>query len=384
MRRRLALVSTLLVVSVSAQTAPPAVVLSAEGKVHADVRAFPGGPVGEAPGVLLRRARIEVTAEVDGRYRLVLEPDFGEGEVELKDGYVEADVGRALAARVGQFKTPAGYESLRSSSDLRFAERALPTALSPRRDLGAMLAWETPRVEVQVGVFNGVADGGSADGGDGSTTLDGAARVFGYPVGSGASGARLGLGLAVVAGTERGADEAPAFDDYETPGERAVFTYAPGVRADGARLRVLPQATLDVGRLHVLGEWALARHRLDAPGGPTVLAHRAWQASASVVLLGVPRGDDRPIPRRSVTEGGAGAVEVSARVHGLTLDRDAGPLAPTASARQATAVGVAVHWSPVAQARLGLTAERTVFEPFGVAGAPEPETFVVLRAQLDL
>ena len=71
MRRRLALVSTLLVVSVSAQTAPPAVVLSAEGKVHADVRAFPGGPTGEAPGVLLRRARIEVTAEVDGRYRLV-------------------------------------------------------------------------------------------------------------------------------------------------------------------------------------------------------------------------------------------------------------------------------------------------------------------------
>ena len=102
------------------------------------------------------------------------------------------------------------------------------------------------------------------------------------------------------------------------------------------------------------------------------------------MLLGVPRCDDRPIPRRSVTEGGPGAVEVSARVHGLALDQDARPLAADESSQRATAVGVAVHWSPVAQARLGLTAERTAFEPFGVAGAPEPETFVVLRAQLDL
>lgn len=366
-----------LVAPAAAQTGP--VNVSAEGKVHADSRAFPAGPLGEAPGFILRRARVEITAEVGGWLRAVVEPDVGEGEVELKDGFVEADLAAGLAVRVGQFKTPVGYESLRSSTDLRFAERAFPTALSPRRDLGAMLSWESPRVEVQAGVFNGVADGESADGDEGSETLDGAARVFGYPLAS--TRARLGLGLAIAAGSARSGD---ALADYETPGGRGLLEYADGVAPDGARVRLAPQATLDVGRLHVLGEWTLARNRLDTSGGPEIAEHRAWQAATSLVVVGVPRGEDRPVPRRSVTDGGPGAVEVSARVHGLALHEGAGPLAAGARARRATAVGVALHWSPVAEARLGLTAERTAFDPFGVSSAPEPETFVVLRAQIDL
>lgn len=372
----------LLALAAPGVVAQTGLVISAEGKVHADARAFPSGPLGEAPGFLLRRARIEVTAEVNGWLHAVVEPDFGEGEVELKDGFVEADVATGLAVRVGQFKAPVGYESLRSSSDLRFAERAFPTALSPRRDLGAMLTWESARIEAQAGVFNGVPDGGSTDGDAGSETLDGVARVFGTPVVS--RRARLGVGFAVAAGTERGTADAPGLDGYETSGDRDLFEYAPGVRVDGARLRIAPQATLDVGRLHVLGEWTLARHRLDTPGGRATVEHRAWQAAASVVVVGVPQSDDRPVPQRSVTEGGPGAVEVSVRVHGLALDEDAGPLASVGSARRATAVGVALHWSPVAQARLGLTVERTVFDPFGVRAAPEPETFVVFRAQIDL
>ena len=113
-----------------AQTLPAGVEVSIGGTVHADARAFPSGPVGEGPGLLLRRARVEVAVEVAGRFRAVVEPGFGEGEVELVDGYAEADLAPALAVRVGRFKTPVGYESLRSSSDLRFAERALPTAIA--------------------------------------------------------------------------------------------------------------------------------------------------------------------------------------------------------------------------------------------------------------
>lgn len=369
---------------VAAQTSPRSIVVSASGKVHADTRAFPSGPSGEAPGFLLRRARVKLTAEVDGWLRGVVEPGFGEGDVELVDGYVEADLGGRtggpLAVRFGRFKTPVGYESLRSSSDLRFAERAFPTALAPRRDLGAMLTWESDRVEAQMGVFNGVADGGSA-GDEGSPTVDGAARVFGYPVQT--DRARLGVGLGVVAGTARGTN-GDRLADYATPGDRTVFEVAPGVAPAGARVRVAPQATLDLGRLHVLGEWTLASHRLDAPTGALTVRHQAWQAAASAVLVGESRGDERPVPRRSLTEGGLGAVEVSARVHGLALDPEAGPLSVEGGARRATAVGAAIHWSPVAEARLGITAERTVFGAFGLEQAAAPETFVVLRAQIDL
>ena len=376
-RLAVALVLFVSTASVQAQAGARSVEVSVGGKVHADARAFPEGPTGEAPGVGLRRARVEVEAEVGGWLRFVVEPGLGEGEVELVDGFVETDLTDRLAVRVGRFKTPVGYESLRSSSDLRFAERALPTALSPRRDLGAVLAWRSPRVEAQAGVFNGVPDGSSRSN-DWGSGGDLAARVFARP------GAGLGLGVGVSAGTERGTAEVSDLDDYETPGDRTVFDYAPAGRADGARYRLAPQATLDLGPLHVLGEWTLARHRLDAPGGAATVEHRAWQAAASVVLVGVPQGDDRPVPRRSLAEGGPGAVEVSARVHRLTLDEDAGPLATAASAQRATAVGVAVHWSPVAEARLGLTAERTAFRPFGVEEDPEAETFVVLRAQIDI
>ena len=353
--------------------------VEAGGKIHADARAFPDGPAGDAPGLLLRRARVKLAVEVDGRFRAVLEPGFGEGEAELLDSYVEARLGRGVRARAGRFKTPFGYESLRSSSDLRFAERGLPTAISPRRDLGAALvgAWGGGRLEAQAGVFNGVPDGSSRDNPWGSGG-DVAARVFARP------GGGLGVGLAVTAGAERGTAGETDLADYETSGDRAFFQYAEGVVADGARVRVGPQATLDVGPLHLLGEWMRAEHRVAGPRGPADLAHTAWQVAASVVLVGEPRGDDRPVPRRDVTEGGPGAIEVSARVHGLRADSEAAALAAPESAAEATAWALALHWTPTDLVRLGATVERTAFEAFPGGLDVEAETFVVGRFQIDL
>lgn len=316
-----------------------------------------------------------MAVELDGWVRAVLEPGFGEGEVELVDGYAEADLGRSLRLRVGRFKTPFGYESLRSSSDLRFAERALPTALSPRRDLGAMLhgAWAGGHVEAAASVFNGVEDGGSEDG-ERSSAKDAVARLFARPLPG------LGVGIAVAAGAERGAADGPALADYETSGGRPLFQYAEGVYADGPRLRLGPQGTLDAGPFHLLGEATWARHRVRSGAEAVDLTHRAWQVAASAVVVGAPRGDDRPRPRRPVTEGGPGAVEVSARLHGLRLDADSAPLAdPEADAEGAVAWALALHWSPTAETRLGATVERTAFDGAG----PRPaETFLVVRAQL--
>lgn len=347
----------------------PRVRVAVEGNLHVDYRLFAEGPAGEAPGFLVRRARAEATAEIDGRLRVVGEVDVGEGEVELLDGYAEAALGRGLNVRVGRFKTPFGFESLRSSKDLRFAERALATALSPRRDVGAMLWGEWARVRVEAGVFNGVPDGqGRQVAADES--LDVVARVFAFPVPG------VGIGVAGSAGHERGTEDDAALADYETPGDRAFFRYADGVAADGPRLRVGPQATLDLGRLSLLGEWTAARHRVRAADGLETVAAQAWQVAASAVLVGEPRGSRRPAPRRSVFDGGPGAVEVSARLHGLRVSDAAARLAAEGSAPRATAAGVAVQWSLSDAARLGLTAERTV------PNAGPPETLVILRAQV--
>ena len=368
-------VALLLLAAPAVAQTDPRVRATLGGTLQLDSRLFPEGPAGDTPGFLVRRARAEVTAEIAGRLRAVGEVDVGEGVVELTDGYLDADLGRGLRVRAGRFKTPFGAESLRSSSDLRFAERAFPTALSPRRDVGAMLSGTWERFGVQAGVFNGVPDGASRQTAS-DAHLDAAARVVAQPLPA------VGLGVAASAGTERGAPGRSELADYDSPGDRVLFDYADGTVADGRRVRLGPHATLDAGPLHVLGEWTWAQHRLATPAGRSDVTHQAWQVAASVVLAGEPRGPRRPAPRRDVTAGGIGAIEVSARVHGLRIDPDA-PAAPGA-AQRATALGVAAQWSPVSEVRLGVTAERTVARPFAGGAGLQPETVVIVRVALAL
>lgn len=362
------------------------VTVSIGGKVHADGRWFPGDASDlSTDGFLVRRARVEVVIEVADRARLLIEPGFGEGEAELVDGWVEADVGPGLTVRAGRFKTPVGLESLRSSDALWFAERGFPTALSPRRDVGVMAygAWGAGRLEAQAGFFNGVPDGASeqSDRGD---AKDVAARVFLRPLGGALAG--LGVGVAGAAGIEDGAARDPALAAYETVGDRTVFDYAEGVVADGRRLRLAPQGTLYVGPLGLLGEYTVAWHRVDGPAGAADLSHRAWQAAAVLLLTGESRGEGTPRPRRSVEDGGPGAVEVAARVHGLRVDPDAAPFAaPAAAVREATAWALALNWYPLPGARLGATLERTLFDGADPGAAlPPAETLAVVRLQLSL
>jgi phosphate-selective porin OprO/OprP len=377
----LACVSATVSSAAQAQTAFGPLRASVEPTLHADARAFPGGSAEAETGLLLRRLRVELAFEIDERYQLVLEPGFGEGEVELVDGYVLAGLGRLgggeVNVRAGRFKTPVGYESLRSSGHLRFAERALPTALSPRRDLGAMATWESAAWQVQAGVFNGVPDGSSQNRTWGAGG-DAAVRAFGRV---GWAGVTVGAGVGAAAGLERGEAGDPALADYETAGGHTFFDYAPGVRADGRRWRLAPQATLDAGRLSLLAEWTAARHRIDAPdAGAVELTHRAWQLAASYVLAGTPQGERRPAPRQQ----GIGAVEVSARVDGLVVGGGSARVAAAGSVRRARAAAVALQWSPTRYVRLGVTAERTTFGAFDALAPPRGETFVALRVQIDV
>ncbi|PAP77794.1 porin [Rubrivirga marina] len=366
---------------VAAQDAAPdwtssdgTVTVSVGGKLHADARVVDGDA---ASPFLVRRARAGVEVEVAERFRATFEPGFGEGDAELLAGWVEADLAGGLRLRAGKFKSPFGLESLRSSTDLRFAERALATALSPRRDVGVMAHVEAPRLEAALGLFNGVPDGASEDR-EPSDAKDVVARVLASPVEG------VSVGLALATGAERGTSEVPALADYETSADHAFLAFRPGVVADGARQRVGPQATLARGRLQADAEWTWARHRVRGPDGPADLEHEAWQVAASVVLSGTPRGRKRPLPSRPAPDGGIGAVEVSARVHGFAADPATAPLATAGSARRALAWALAAHWTPIVPVRLGATVERTTFDGFEGEADPRAETALFVRAAFEL
>lgn len=320
------------------------------GRLHAHARLFPGATADEAPtAFLLRRARLEAAVAVWPGVTVYLEPELGENDVELTDGYAEWAPPGGGFVRVGRFKSPGVRESVASSNARWFAERAFPTALTPRRDLGLAAGWAGRHAAVEAGVFNGVPDGAS-EFGDADGYKDGAARVT----------VALPGGVSAGRGGARGTPESSGLADYETPSDRPLLTFDDGVRADGRRLRLAPDLAWEGRRLALRAEAALATHRVARPDGAHVhLAHRAWQVAGAWAWGGRPRVDGHTVDRPA-DAGGPGAVVVAARVHGLALDGEALVLAEPGSTRRATAVGVSAFWMPRRGSRLGATAEHVV------------------------
>jgi phosphate-selective porin len=77
---------------------------------------------------------------------------------QLTDGYVNWNRYDSANVRLGQFKTPFGFEQLYQDSQLTFAERSLVSdRLTPGRQLGAQIGGETwyERFNWALGLFNG-------------------------------------------------------------------------------------------------------------------------------------------------------------------------------------------------------------------------------------
>lgn len=81
-----------------------------------------GDPASE---LFIRRARIEVGVRVSDRVSGVIQPDFGGGEVELKDAYLRIDATPAFGLMVGRAYRPFGLMEQTSSKRILTVERGL-------------------------------------------------------------------------------------------------------------------------------------------------------------------------------------------------------------------------------------------------------------------
>lgn len=115
---------------------------------------------------LVRRARLNVRGAFGKDFGFKLESDFGANTLgvtsgtraQLTDAYVEWLAHPEASLRLGQFKTPFGWEQLMSDTTNPFIERSLPNdRLTVSRQIGAMLFGSAAekRVEYSAGVFNG-------------------------------------------------------------------------------------------------------------------------------------------------------------------------------------------------------------------------------------
>lgn len=333
---------------------------------------------------LLRRVRPSLQGALGERLAFRIVPDFGNGDAELIDAYVDTALGGGFSLRAGRFKPPVGLERLQSSESLRLVERSFVTELLPNRDVGLALSGGGKRLGWSVGLFNGVDDGRSGDqDDDGNQEL--AARLFGEPFGT-EGPSTFGIGIAATWGSTDGTTSSPLLSGYRSPGQNTVFSYrggADGTFADGERLRVTPQFYWYRGPVGVLGEWARVRQdvRRDAGGSARreSLDHEAWQLTAEWFVTGHAAGYRDPEE--------PGSVQLVARIARLVLDDAAfagGALSfadPAAAVRRARTWGAGVNWRPMTGLKASLAATWTSFDG-GAAGGDRPdEKAVFLRLQ---
>lgn len=371
--------------------------LRLRGYLHEDARYFDGDGHAGVNSFVLRRVRPVIEATAFRKYSLRLMPDFGGGGVVLQDAYIDMAFARSINLRFGKFKPPVGLERLMSATGLPFVERAFPTSLVPNRDLGVQVSGEVlgGALAYAGGAFNGADDGSSADT-DANDHKELAARLFLKPFVSGTGALRnFGLGISATYGEQHGSATAPGLAGYRTPGQNTFFSYltnaqaAGTVVADGMRTRIVPQASLYLGRISAIGEYVVARHDLRMDTQLQEIENRAWEVSTGYVLTGedaTERGV-RPASPFDPTDKKWGALELTARVHALSIDDTAFPLFadPTRSAAAARAWGVGVNWYLNQNVKFVVNYDRTTFDGGNADGADrQRETAIFSRMQFAL
>ena len=386
------------------------------GVLQIDSRTFLGnhGIVGN-DGFLVRRARPVLDGTLFRDFDFLFVPEFGGTTPQIFDAYLNYRLFPEAQVRVGKFKSPVGLEQLTVDVETLFNERALPTSLTPNRDLGVQLHGEafSGRVSYAAGLFNGSGDARNSSNLDTDNTKEFAGRLFFQPFKPTASFLQeLGFGLGGSYGSEHSSSALPAttggtLAGYATDGQQQFFAYNPAsgtVTADGEHWCLSPQAYFYHGPFGLLGEYVISNQRVTRTGvAPLASAHlenTGWQVTASWLLTGETagyKGVVTPAKNFSLADGGWGAWQLVARYAELDVDNAAFPkfANPATSASAAHAVSLGVNWYLNRNVLLKTSFSHTTFDfaPGGGTGtaaattAPgivtrQPENVLFTRVQL--
>ena len=337
--------------------------------------------------LVARRVRPILLATLFKQVDVRLMPDFGDGRVLVQDAQVDVRFTSTFRLRAGKFKPPFGLERLTSASDLLFLERAFPTGVAPNRDVGAMVYGDLAvgRLSYAFGLFNGLADGASADLDD-QDGKDAVGRVFAQPF-AGSKGhplGGLGVGAAASYGEVTGVASTPSLASYRTTGQQVFFRYrldgtaSGSAVASGTRYRASLQAYYYAGPVGMLFEQAYSSQKLRRGATAGEGGVNAWQVAGSWVLTGERASHRAIVPRRNFDPGSGawGAFELASRYHQLSVGGAAFPVFadPSVGAQRARAWTAGLNWYLNPALKLVFNYEETRFRGGAPGGADRGTT----------
>lgn len=269
-----------------------------------------------------RRARLYIGGTIYDNFEFKAQYDFADGDADFKDVYMAANnVPGVGQIKVGHFKEAFGLETLTSSKDTTFMERALPTIFAAERNTGIQIArsFHDDRIGAALGIFREADDFGMGEG-DGYNFTG---RLHGRPWLNEEGDKFVHLGAAV---SHKNVDGSLRYrqrpENHMT--DRYVDTLS--FAADEALL-VGAEAALVYGPASLQGEYMLSD--VDATGMSDV-QFDGFYLQASYFLTGEHRAYkagngifDKISPNNNFKgfgKGGIGAWEVAARYSHLDLD----------------------------------------------------------------
>ena len=368
-------------------------VLRLRGYLQADTRWYiDDAEAGRANDTfLLRRVRPIFEGTVWDKYDFRVMLDFGSAvnstannDAYVQDAYFAARWLPEFQLVGGKMKEPVSLERLQSGANLLFVERGYTAQIAPNRDVGFVFQGDLfETLSYQVGGFNGVADGGSADIESADDEKDVVARLFAHPFRRTEIEPlkELGLGIAGTYGNQEG-----SLRSFTSPGQQRIFAYASTAVADGDHWRVAPQGYWYWGPFGLFGEYIVSNQEVVDGAATDQLEHTAWQVAASYVLTGEKNSWRGITPKRpfSPANGGWGALEIAARVQQLNLDDDTFPTFASAasSATEANSWGVGLNWHLNRNFKLQVNYDQTDFKGGTSELLRDGEQVIFTRAQI--
>jgi phosphate-selective porin OprO/OprP len=277
----------------------------------------------QANNTEFRRARFYVEGLIYERIKFKAQYDFGGGDVDFKDTYLELQkIPRLGNLRVGHFKEPYSLEELTSSKYIPFMERSLPNLFSPGRNSGVMLhnhAFDK-RMTWAVGGFRDTDDFAESDDSEGSDdAYHVTARLTGLPWYADEGERLLHVGLSYSHKFRE--DDSVRFRQRPEQHMLDRFVDTGSILTDGVDL-VTPELALVCGPFSLQGEYTKAFVEGSS------FDFDSYYVQASYFLTGEHRkykqtagAFSRVSPREDFDmKGGLGAWEVGVRYSWVDLD----------------------------------------------------------------